>query len=250
MKALLRGCAVGLILCVRASAQDDGGVSYVGRGQELLESIYVPNLTHAPFSLTLSTEWTRPLIAGGTVTATNSRPIKRDSEGRIYMERWLLTPKGTNIKSRLSWIQIEDPVAGLYYECNPHSRVCEVSPSQPAPPMPPPPSATKSGPVQGGRGYRQHEDLGEEMVAGVPVHAYRDTVTLQAGTMGNTEPMTYLREMRYSSQLGFNLVSIVQSPALGEQRFMATEVSTAEPEPKWFRPPEGYSVMQRKRSAD
>jgi len=46
---------------------------------------------------------------GGTFTTVNSRPIKRDSTGRIYQERWLMSPKGSNIPSRMSWIQIADP---------------------------------------------------------------------------------------------------------------------------------------------
>ncbi|MEG9433871.1 hypothetical protein [Terriglobus sp. ADX1] len=248
---LSRGICVVCFLALCASAcaqQEDGGVSYFGRGQEVLESIYVPNVKGAPFSLQLATEWTRPLLSGGTMTAVNSRPIKRDSEGRIYMERWLLVPKGTNARSQMSWIQIDDPVANLYYECNARTRVCTSGPHEDAPPLKEPPSMTKSGPVSGGRAYRQHEDLGADTVKGVPVHAYRDTVTVQAGAMGNSQTMTYYREMKYSAQLGFNLISIVQSPSLGEQRFVTTEITTSEPEAKWFRPPEGYSVVAKKQA--
>src|ERR1700712_853725 len=119
MKFAIVVCAVSVATFGAGHAgaqQEDGGVSYFGRGQEVLESIYVPNLAGAPFSLQLSTEWTRPLLGGGTMTAVNSRPIKRDSQGRIYMERWLLEPKGNIARSRMSWIQIDDPVSGIYYE--------------------------------------------------------------------------------------------------------------------------------------
>lgn len=248
MKLLCAVCAVACMLPAGLRAQqEDGGVSYFGRGQEVLESIYVPNVKGAPFSLQLATEWTRPLLSGGTITAVNSRPIKRDSEGRIYMERWLLVPKGTNIRSRMSYIQIDDPVSGLYYECNARTHVCQQGPHEDAPPLKEPPSLTKSGPVWGGRAYRQHEDLGAEMVVGVPVHAYRDTMTVQPGAMGNSQLTTYHRDMKFSEALGFNLVSIVQSPSLGEQRFVVTEITTTEPEAKWFKPPEGYTVVEKKR---
>ena len=55
---------------------------------------------------------------GGTYTVVNSRPLKRDSVGRIYEERWLLSPKGSNIPSQMSWIQIGDPVTHTLYQCN------------------------------------------------------------------------------------------------------------------------------------
>ncbi len=67
-----------------ARAQDEGtgGVS-AGAGQELLESIIVLPLKHAPFSFILTAEWTRPMKNGGTYTFVNARPIKRDAEGCI-----------------------------------------------------------------------------------------------------------------------------------------------------------------------
>ena len=118
---------LSFFVLTKARAQDDGGLSTTdGGGQTLLESINVPELTGAPFSLVLSTEWARSLFGGGTFTIVNSRPIKHDSAGRIYQERWLLAPKGSKIPSRMSWIQIEDPVAHTYLECNPHSRKCEL----------------------------------------------------------------------------------------------------------------------------
>jgi hypothetical protein len=49
----------------------DGGTS--GR----MESIFIPPLVGAPFSLTLVTEWSRPLGNGGTFTLANRRRIVR-----------------------------------------------------------------------------------------------------------------------------------------------------------------------------
>ena len=52
--AILSGFAV------TSHAQQDGGISYDNRGQELLESLSIPPIAHAPFSLLLATEWVSP----------------------------------------------------------------------------------------------------------------------------------------------------------------------------------------------
>ena len=230
--------------------QEDGGVSHDRRGNILLESVYVPDIPNAPFSLQLSAEWTRPMLGGGTYTIVNSRPIRRDSQGRIYQERWLMAPKGTNIKSTLSVIQLSDPVAGVYYECSPRQRMCEVHPWHTPSLRIIDPGVATSGKLSNGKGFRTHEDKGLENVAGVPVHAYRDTTVLNTGVLGNDSPMTYTREVRFSRELGFNLASVLQAPAVGEQRFRVTEITTSEPEPHWFRPPEGYRLVQRNDNAE
>lgn len=239
----------GLLCRVVLHAQDeDGGMSHDSRGNEYLESIYVPELPNAPFSLLLSAEWTRPLLTGGTFTVYNSRPIKRDSQGRIYQERWLMAPKNTNIKSTMSTIQIEDPVARVFYQCFVRPKVCEVHSLGEPSLRSVDPSHLKSGKLANGRGYRTHEDKGLDTVAGVPVHAYRDTTVVNADALGNDKPMTYVRDVRYSPELGFNLTSVLQAPAIGEQRFAVTEITTSEPEARYFQPPEGYRIVDKRSS--
>ena len=226
-----------------AAAQEDGGVSYDNHGQELLESVFVPALAYAPFSLTLATEWSRPMSNGGTYTVVNSRPIKRDAEGRIYEERWLLAPKGTKIQSRMSWIQIADPVAKTLLECNARVHVCELEDWRFGSRLPAKPENAKSGPLASGHGTHDHEDLGSQFFAGLPVHAYRETTTLNPGVMGNDRPMVTIREFRFSPELGFNLSSTLDTPQLGHQVFTVTEITTTEPDPKFFLAPEGYRVV-------
>lgn len=232
---------------MHAQDDSDGGVSHDRRGNILLESIYVPEIAGAPFSLMLAAEWTRPMLGGGTFTIVNARPIKRDSQGRIYQERWLMEPKGSNRKSSMSFIQLEDPVAGLFYECGNRTKVCEMHALDKRSVRSIDPSQLKSGKLSNGRGVRTHEDKGLDTVAGAPVHAYRDTTVLNTGVLGNDSPMTYVRDVRYSPELGFNLTSVLQAPDVGEQRFAVTEITTSEPEPRWFLPPEGYRVVDMRK---
>jgi hypothetical protein len=240
------------------SAQQDGGggliPGYDGGGQEVLQSLFVPYVPNAPFSLKLAAEWVRPMANGGTFTTVNSRPIMRDSKGRIYQERWLMTPKGSGIVSRMSWIQIADPAAKTLYQCNAVQKVCmlvgladnvdlRVDPSKSASSD----LKDREGQV---RGKRVHEDLGETYSADVRVHEYRDTTTMNPGALGNDLPLVSTRRYRFAPQLGFNLYSEVEAPQLGKQTFTVTEISTAEPDARWFEPPEGYRVVDKRKSTE
>jgi hypothetical protein len=91
----------------------DGGTSVqqIKKGvvAEVLESIYIPAITGAPFTAIVHTEWVRYLADGGTFTLANQRLIARDSEGRIYQERWTLVPKNGRIASERTTIQLPTP---------------------------------------------------------------------------------------------------------------------------------------------
>ncbi len=238
--------ALMVTLAAAGQTQRDGGIGVDSKGNEVLESIHIPPIPNAPFSLMLATDWTRALLQGGTVTVVNKRPIARDSKGRIYEERWLLSPKGSNVPSRMSYIQIYDPTAETFLECGVREKVCELHDWKKVTSVPDPPIRTESGRTPDGRGFRTREDLGQSTVAGQPVHAYRDTIVIDAGALGNTKPMTYVRDLGYSEQLRVNLRSVLQTPSVGEQRFTVTEITTTEPDPRLFEPPAGYPIVDKR----
>ena len=91
-----------------------------------MESIFIPPKAGAPFSLTLDTEWSRPMSGGGTFTLANERHIVRDSKGRIYQERWGLVPKGGKDKSVMGVFQVTDPELHTWFNCNPWTKVCDL----------------------------------------------------------------------------------------------------------------------------
>jgi hypothetical protein len=238
---------------VHAQAPDEGGVSFDGGGQEVLQSIFVPFMANAPFSLTLAAEWSRPMNNGGTFTTVNSRPIKRDSEGRLYEERWLMTPKGSKIPSQMSWIQIADPVVHTLLQCNVRQKVCELLTLRDNVKLRFDPNQFKSGPLRNNKGEEQgtrtHEDLGAQMFARLLVHEYKDTTTLNAGVLGNDMPMSTVRQYRFCEELGFNLTSVVEAPQIGRQSFTVTELTTTEPDPSFFQTPAGYKVVDHRKGA-
>jgi hypothetical protein len=218
----------------------DGGTS--GR----MESIFVPPKAGAPFSLTLATEWSRPIGNGGTFTLANERHIVRDSKGRIYQERWILVPKGGKIKSEMDVMQITDPNQHTWYNCIVRTKVCEILEYRLTTTQTYQPAIGLSGPLPDGSGFRTHEDLGVGNTLGVDTHGYRETLTINPGAMGNDKPMVSMREFWFSPQLALNLVSIVDDPQSGKQVFTVKDLSTSEPELTYFEVPEGYTVVDHR----
>jgi hypothetical protein len=221
----------------------DGGTS--GR----MESIFIPPLMGAPFSLMLVTEWSRPLGNGGSFTLTNQRRIVRDGKGRIYQERWVLVPKGSKIESWMDVFQITDPTAHTWYNCGVAEKVCEILPYGLASNMVYKPPVSVTGPLPDGTGFSQHEDLGLSNSNGVDTTGYRETLTLNPGVLGNDQPMVTTREFWFSQQLGFNLISKVDDPRNGKQIFTVKELTTSEPDPKFFVVPEGFKIVDRRKAA-
>ncbi len=238
--------ACAALSAARAQQSSEEATTDGGGTPDVLESIFVPALPNAPFSMTLATEWTRLMNNGGNFVSVNARELKRDTAGRIYMERWLLVPKGSDIPSAMTAIQIADPVAAVFYQCIVPQHTCtqhtwsvpDLRRYQPGP--------TGSRPMQNGRGFFDHEDMGESDVLGLPVHRYRDTTTLNPGTFGNDKPLVTTREFSYSPTLGVNLRSVLDTPQVGRQQFVVTAITTSEPEPRFFFPPDGFRLIDKR----
>jgi hypothetical protein len=219
-----------------------------GGTREMLQSIFIPPLPNAPFSLTLETEWTRPLGNGGTYTLANSRHIMRDSSGRIYQERWFLMPKNGKQESAMSHIQIADPATHTLTNCVVEEKRCYLQPYAGSTTTNYQPGIGASGPLPNGNGYHLREDLGHSDVAGVDTQGYRETTTLNPGVFGNDRPMVATREFWYSAKFGIDLLSRLDSPKSGKQQFTVKELSASEPDPKSFALPEGFSVVDQRKT--
>jgi hypothetical protein len=222
----------------RPPQAQDGGT------REVLESIAIPPLVNAPFSGTLVTEWTRPMADGGSYTLTNRRRIARDSAGRIYEERWLLVPKGSDIKSHMNFIQIADPINRTLYTCSIFHKTCDLTAYRPAASAafedePPPP------PGRSNDGTHTVENLGTKNLFGLDTIGTRQTTTIPQGTVGNDRPIQIVLEFWHSPRLGFNLESLRSDPGLGTQKFTITELDTVDPDRQLFTVPDGYQVVDQ-----
>jgi hypothetical protein len=223
----------------------DGGV------RQVLESIVIPSIPNAPFRATLDTEWVRFTPDGGTITFVNERHIARDGRGRIYEERWALVPKfhsNGNVPSKMTWIQIADPNLHTLYNCSTDKRVCDLVTYDPttelaaAQPLTPPRTGTVD------RGPLTLEDLGTRNIAGVETVGVRETYHIEAGAMGNDQPMTSVKEEWHSQELGINLLSIRSGPMVGKQTFTIVELTTSEPDPELFQLPAEYKISDQRKN--
>jgi hypothetical protein len=217
----------------------------------ILESIVVPPKLNAPFTLLLETEWVRGLPDGGSITTANKRQIARDTEGRIYMERWFLVPKDGKEKSQMTTIQISDPSNHTLYNCFPLSakKECVLITYTPSPNAVYKFEGPATGPLPDGAGETIHEDLGKQLVSGMETVGTRDTVIYNPGLFGNDRKMSIEREFWYSPKLGFNLLSKRSDTRIGTQTFTVTNLSLSDPDPKLFDLPEGFKVVDRRQTA-
>jgi hypothetical protein len=141
---------------------EDGGTS------EVLESLVIPPTAQAPFTLLLETEWVKSLSNGGTMTLLNKRRIARDGEGRIYQERWFLVPKNGKAISHMTTIQIGDPNKHTFYNCFMNQRrQCVLSTYTASTNAIYKFQGPPSGPLPDDQGFAIHEDLGQQIHAGL-----------------------------------------------------------------------------------
>jgi hypothetical protein len=221
----------------------DGGI------REVLESIVIPPIPHAPFFATLVTEAVKFAADGGSMTFVNERHIARNAEGRIYEERWLLVPKGGKVKSMMNWIQVADPKQRTLYNCSPQRHVCDLLVYNPESDLSA--ASLRKGsthPLENGDGSDVWEDLGTRNILGIETEGVRETTVTNVGVLGNDQPLNSMSEYWHSQQLGINLLSIRSSPYFGKQTFTITDLSSGEPDASLFKVPDAYAVNDQRKN--
>lgn len=200
-----------------------------GGTRQVLESIVIPPMANSPFTATLHTEWVRGGAGNGTITLVNNRRIARNSNGRIYQERWLLVPKNGRDQSLMNAVQFSDPSEHTLYTCwtLTSDKVCRITTYLPT----------------------TREDLGHRWLVSIDTVGTRVNTVLKPGVFGNDEEVTLSREFWYSAQLGIDLLSTRSDPRFGTQTFTITDISLAEPDPHLFDIPEGFKVVDQRQTA-
>ena len=213
-----------------------------GATWERINSILIPPILHAPFSGTVTAEWTRVLEDGSTLTTHNSRFLIRDGAGRIFQERRSFVPMDSGHEPELQRIEISDPAKHEKYFCRLQTHICTVENYTG-------PAALESQPSdyqEDTSGTLAREDLGKTVVNGVEAIGTRETRTLKPGAIGNASPLAIVKEFWYSPQIGINVSVKRIDPRFGTEIFNVTNLVLSEPDSKVFAVPSGFTIEDRR----
>ena len=205
-------------------------------------SIFIAPIPNAPFTATVSTEWTRQTSDGATVVVKNRRMVARDGQGHVFEERRRFVPADSNAPSLLFQTDYVDPARRTRTVCFPANNVCDtynffVPPSEATLPV---------GPLPDGKRYLSREDLGKGQTEGLETVGTRETISTNPGVVGNDREVALTKEFWYSPKLGINLVVKRFDPLQGTQVFTLSNISLAEPDARLFVLPANFKVADQR----
>lgn len=90
------------------------------------------------------------------------------------------------------------------------------------------------------------EDLGTEVIEGIPAEGKRQIATWPVNSMGNDRPITDTSETWTSPDLKEVILRKDNDPRNGERTHKLININRGEPDPSLFEPPPGYTVKNEK----
>ena len=237
--SLLFGCTLTAQESDEASRGPDGGTRVHVGGIEILP------VTGKPFSGRDSIDWTRNLEDGTVVVSHLDANLARDSQGRIYREHVSFAPANSNQPSKRRDIILLDPVAHARTTCVVATRHCTITGYYAPTSFTPRPA----GLFDKGTRSLTRESLGSDIADDLNVVGTRETISINAGVVGNSQPLVSTREFWYSPDLQVNLSVTRKDPREGTQTIHVLDLSRSEPDPAMFRIPAGFAVDDRRGSA-
>lgn len=230
--SLLFACTLVAQESEELSRGPDGGTQY------FVDGISVLPVAGKPFMGRSTTEWTRTLADGTVVKTQLSTVVARDSQGRIRREKHHFVPVDSNEESKLIETKISDPITHTRTTCSAATHRCSVTRYHaPTSFTPRPP-----GEFDNGKRNLTRENLGSDSMDGLNVVGTRETITINAGVIGNSQPLVATREFWYSPDLQVNLAVTRQDPRDGTEAVRVQDVSRSEPDPVMFQVPSGYVI--------
>ena len=86
--------------------------------------------------------------------------------------------------------------------------------------------------------------LGERIIEGLRVTGGQIEYTIEAGAVGNEQPITVRSEQWFSPELGVVVASTQHDPMMGDTTYRLEQISRAEPDPSLFTVPADYTKRE------
>lgn len=195
---------------------------------------------NAPFSAVAVESLQQALNDGTTISRENQEIVMRDSAGRIYRAREIKRPSAEGEK--LIFFTVTDPAKHVQFRCVAPSKHCSVMEYRQ------PPERNRFPAPNHFRDVTT-EDLGDSNISGVPVVGKRISRLIPEGLVGNDRPFDTSEEIWHSTELEVDVEVKRTDPRFGVRSTTLTQVDMAEPDPKFFQIPEGYSVDKLRHSS-
>ena len=91
-------------------------------------------------------------------------------------------------------------------------------------------------------GTVNREELGTQVVEGVPATGTRTTTTIPAGAIGNEQPLLIVSEQWFSPELKVLVLTKHSDPRTGETIYRLTNILQTEPTRSLFEVPADYTL--------
>jgi hypothetical protein len=230
-----------------------------------------------PFCGTITSEHTQAFADGNRIHTTENSTLCRDSQGRIRREAEINLLGAAQQKDRPKIVTIIDPVAGVRYMLDSNMKIARKMPIESlALPAEAGAGARTSGRMavfvkdeavntSGAAGNVMYysttamaknagpaenppniENLGDQTINGIHATGTRVTTTIEAGSMGNEQPILVQSETWSSPELKATVMTKHTDPWAGELKTQLANVSNSEPDPALFTVPSDYKIVDEK----
>jgi hypothetical protein len=210
-----------------------------------VDGIQIRPVAGKPFSGRDNIEWTRTLEDGSVVKTHLYADLARDSQGRIYRENRKFVPGDSDQEPRQIDLTISDPVTHTRTTCIIARHQCTITSYFVSTTFTPQPA----GAFDKGTRFLARESLGTDTFDGLNVVGTRETTTINAGVVGNSQPLVTTREFWYSPDLQVNLSVTRKDPRNGTQVIRVVDLSRTEPDAAMFQVPAGFIVQDARRGS-
>jgi hypothetical protein len=224
-------------------------------------------IKNAPFSAVVITQYDRVLGSGNHIHRETRGKVYRDNQGRVRTETEFATP-GDGAEQFLR-VTILDPVQHTVIHLDPRSKIATVthttqtvaaSDAVSAPrhgmmvmatplndsgqPAGPPTKIQTQHSAAGNASAVKTETLGTKPVEGVEAAGTKTTRTIEAGTMGNNEPIVSVTDSWYSRDLQIVVLNETDDGQSGHNSMKLVNIVRAEPNAQLFLIPQDYTVKE------